>query len=503
MQLNHVTLKNIRAKDGLSIPDIDRVLPEKVLQFGTGVLLRGLPDHFIDQANKAGLFNGRIVVVKSTPGKPPKDFEDQDHLYTLCIKGLEDGRQVEEYSINSSVSRVLSASENWPAVLECAADPNIEIIISNTTEVGIKLETNDRITGPEAPASFPAKLTAFLYRRFAAFHGASDAGMVILPTELLPDNGTTLRSICIRLAEINNLGAGFVRWLAEANDFCNTLVDCIVPGALPAAEAQKAAAVLGYEDNLMIMSEVYRLWAIETVNPESIERLSFAAVNPGVVIAPNIDKFRDLKLRLLNGAHTFSCGLALLSGFDTVREAMNDQDFARYISELMEQEIVPTLTGADISEEQAQRFAHAVLDRFRNPHIEHRWQNIAQQYSSKMMMRNIPTLQRYYNRFNRVPAGMAKGFAAYLYFMRPQKDEPGGFYSAATGRNIPLDDQHAALLYAHWNNREAETAAMSILSDTSLWKKNLLQLPGFADAVLNEIKRLQERSQNTPARVEM
>jgi tagaturonate reductase len=162
-------------------------LPEKVLQFGTGVLLRGLPDYFIDKANKAGIFNGRVVVVKSTGHSGADAFAEQNGLYTLCIRGIEQGRNVEENILNASISRVLQASSEWQAVLDCAADPDMQIVISNTTEVGISLMEDSIKAAP--PVSFPGKLLAFLYQRYRHFEGSADKGMVIIPTELIPDNG--------------------------------------------------------------------------------------------------------------------------------------------------------------------------------------------------------------------------------------------------------------------------------------------------------------------------
>src|SRR4028119_1321108 len=94
----------------LTIPNQDIFqLPEKVLQFGTGVLLRGLPDYFIDKANKQGIFNGRIVVIKSTDSGDASDYDKQDGLYTICVKGIEEGAVIENDIINASISRVLSA----------------------------------------------------------------------------------------------------------------------------------------------------------------------------------------------------------------------------------------------------------------------------------------------------------------------------------------------------------------------------------------------------------
>ena len=172
-------------------------LPEKVLQFGTGVLLRGLPDYFIDKANKAGLFNGRVVVVKSTGGNTA-DFDEQDNLYTLCIRGIAGGEQVTENWVNAAISRVLSAGEQWNQILACAHSAEMEVVISNTTEVGITLSEDDLFAAP--PASFPGKLVAFLYERFRHFKGDSTKGMVIIPAELIPDNGTKLKEIVLELA---------------------------------------------------------------------------------------------------------------------------------------------------------------------------------------------------------------------------------------------------------------------------------------------------------------
>ena len=146
MQLSKKNIRSIKSRPGLVIPDEKLFsLPEKVLQFGTGVLLRGLPDYFIDKANRQNIFNGRIVIVKSTGNGGTDIFDHQDGLYTLCVRGIENGKTVEENIIHSCVSRVLSASSQWHEVLQCAANPEMQIIISNTTEVGIVLDIDDDI----------------------------------------------------------------------------------------------------------------------------------------------------------------------------------------------------------------------------------------------------------------------------------------------------------------------------------------------------------------------
>ncbi len=488
MVLSKYNLKNVAAA-GVSIPEAGYFdLPEKVLQFGTGVLLRGLPDYFIDKANKQGLFNGRIVVVKSTDGGDASAFEKQDGLYTLCIRGVENGTKYEEDSINASISRVLSAKSEWNKVLECAHNPQLKIIISNTTEVGIQLVHDDIRRHP--PVSFPGKLLAFLYERYKAFEGSKQSGMVIVPTELIIDNGKKLESIVIELAHLNGLDEAFIDWLENANRFCNSLVDRIVPGRPDEELKQSIESKLGYTDELLIMSEVYRLWAIEG-DEEVAEALSFARADKGVVVANDINLFRELKLRLLNGTHTLSSGVAFLSGIDTVKNGMDDAQVQQYISDLMQKEIALAIPYPT-TPEQTTEFARNCLDRFRNPYINHQWLSITMQYSSKMKMRVVPVLLNYYALYNTVPEFMATGFAAYICFMKAVKKEGDKYFGRLQNDFYLIQDDQAGSLYSLWQNKPPARMAVSVLADTGLWGENLAALPGFAEAVQEKINDIEE-----------
>lgn len=485
MQLSKQHLNDISAQPGIILPD-ERIfsLPEKVLQFGTGVLLRGLPDYFIDKANRQGLFNGRVVVVKSTAAGSSDEFSEQDNLYTLCVKGIENGKKVEELIINSSISRVLSASEEWSAILECAKNPELKIIISNTTEVGIVLTQDDVNLSP--PKSFPGKLLSFLYERYKVFSGSKDGGMVIVPTELIPDNGVKLRSIILELAKINKLDDAFTAWLNSANYFCSSLVDRIVPGKLPHHDKVTEEKKLGYKDELMIMAEPFRLWAIES-GDESVKRiLSFVEADEGVVLAPDIEKFRELKLRLLNGVHSFSCGLAFLAGFKTVREAMDDPHMAAFIYNLSMHEVAVAMSNEKISYSEACEFAAKVIDRFRNPFIDHQWLSIGVQYSSKMKMRNIPLLLNHYRRHAYTPEHMAMGFAAYLLFMKCS-NENGGYAGLTNGLSYRVHDDQAAYFSEAWKDKSVNELVDAVLADRKLWERDLTSLNGFADTVKKDL----------------
>jgi tagaturonate reductase len=479
MILSKHTLKNIQANNTEKVPESIFDLPEKVLQFGTGVLLRGLPDYFIDKANRQGIFNGRIVVVKSTSGGDATAFEKQDGLYTLCIRGIEDKKVVNKNIICSSISRVLSAKDAWDEVLKCAHNPDMQIILSNTTEVGIEL-INEAISN-RPPKSYPAKLLAFLYERYKAFAGSSTSGMVIVPTELISDNGKKLKSIVVKLAQLNKLGESFIDWLENTNQFCNSLVDRIVPGKPTERIKDDLEAALGYKDGLITMSEVYGLWAIEG-NQAVATTLSFAAADKGVVISPDINLFKELKLRLLNGTHTLSCGVAFLAGIGSVNEAMHDKEVSNFISNVMIHEIAKAIPY-ELPEADALIFANKVLDRFRNPSIEHQWINITLNFTAKLEMRIVPVLLRYQSLYKKSPTNMAMGVAAYLVFMKAEKMEGNLYYGSLNGIYYLINDPKAAYFYEQWKNHPMQQVVENILANTSLWGTDLTAIPNFTQQI--------------------
>jgi tagaturonate reductase len=483
MQLSKNSISQVAAKPGLDVPSEKLFeLPEKVLQFGTGVLLRGLPDYFIDKANKQGIFNGRVVVVKSTDSDSSA-FDRQDGLYTVCVRGVENGVTVLEDIINASISRVLGAKTEWQRILECAHNPEMRIIISNTTEVGIQLVQDDITAAP--PVSFPGKLLAFLFERFKAFNGSKESGMVIVPTELITDNGSKLESIVLELAHRNNLDYKFIEWLENHNTFCNSLVDRIVPGKPNAAEVKKIEEGLGFTDELMMMSEVFRLWAIE--GDEHVKNvLSFAQADKGMVIVPDITLFKELKLRLLNGTHTFNCGTAFLCGFNITREAVIHPVYGAFTKKLMHEEIAQAIPFEIDSKVKAD-FANSVFERFCNPFIDHQWQSITVQVTSKMKMRNAPLLQRYFELNAEPPVHMTAGFAAFLLYMKITRKDGSKYFGTRNGEEYEIKDDSAEYFYNLWQSNNAATVAQLAMQNTELWDTDLTQYPGFLQAVQEKL----------------
>jgi tagaturonate reductase len=491
MQLSRENLKKIKTGAGITIPD-EKIfsLPEKVLQFGTGILLRGLPDYFIDKANKQGIFNGRVVIVKSTSKGSTDEFGKQNGLYTLCIKGIIDNKKIEEVVINASVSRVLSAGEEWKEILKCAHNPEMQLIISNTTEVGITL-TDDNIS-LSPPDSFPGKLLAFLQERYKAFNGSKESGMVIVPTELITENGNKLRAIVLELAAKNKCDKAFIDWLNTANHFCNSLVDRIVPGKLTAADQEATEKELGYTDQLMIMAEPFRLWVIESDDPKVKEVLSFSKVDMGVVVTPDIEKFRELKLRLLNGTHSFSCAIAILTGFETVKEALHNDEMSSLIHRMMMSEIATAMDGELIPYKEACTFASTVMDRFKNPFLEHKWISISMNYTSKMKMRTVPLIQQYYKKTGKIPELMALGFAAYLVFMKCRANGDKRYHGEINGKTYAIDDESAGYFAEQWSSNDVDRVVDSVLADRNLWGADLTTLPGFVQAVKDNMRMIQK-----------
>ncbi len=460
MKLTRSMLQEIDGVDKLILPTEEQLsYPEKVLQFGTGVLLRGLPDQYISEANRAGKFRGRVVVVKSTQQGTTDDFADQDGLYTLCVKGIDNGHLVNQAYVNASISRVLSATEDWAAILEFAKADDLSVVTSNTTEVGIVYTEENIFDG--VPTSFPGKLLAILHSRFVHFNGDVSKGLVIVPAELIEANGTKLADILNRLAMHNQLGAAFSHWLNQANPICNTLVDRIVPGKLSAADQAATEAELGFSDALMIMAEPFGLWAIESTDQRVIDALGFSNEEKGCIVVPSIQKFKELKLRMLNASHTFSCGVSILAGMEFVKDSMNNEAIQSFISQLALEEIASAITGDKISPAEANAFGKAVLDRFSNPFLEHKWVSISAQFTLKMKIRCLPLIIATQEKTGLLPLKMLIGFSAYLVQM-----------------NLVNSDGLA-------------TSLSNVLSDTETWGQDLTAIPGFLDKVLEMTASIQ------------
>ena len=461
--------------------------PEKILQFGTGILLRGLPDYFIHQANEKGIYNGSIVIIKSTNGGT-NEFDIQNNLFTTFIKGVEEGNYIEKTFINAAISEVLSAREQWNEILKVAENIDLEIIISNTTEVGIQYHKENIFLSP--PDSFPAKLTSILFHRFSKTNGISK-NLAIIPTELITENGAVLKKIIFQHITDNFLPAEFISWMEQYVIFCNSLVDRIVTSA-----TENDISTLDYDDNLAIKTEPYKLWAIE--GDERVKNiLRFADKKEGLIIENDIEYYRERKLRILNGTHTISVCLGFWMDLNTVYECMQNELVREFIKAAMLEEIVPALKFG--SEDENKTFAMQVLDRFNNPDLKHLLLNITMHQTAKMKMRNLPTIYNYYQKFNKVPVRMAMGFMAYLLFMRATHTRDGKYFGIRKEKEYQINDDKAPYFYEMWKdiNIKDETAikrlVLNICRNKEIWDDDLSRLPDFVETVSKQLIYLTQK----------
>ena len=436
--------------------------PVKIIQFGEGNFLRAFVDWIIQQLNNNGLFNGNVAVVQPIPAGRAAELNAQDDLYTVILEGLKNGEQVQSREVIDSIATALSAVADWDAYLALADNPDTEIIISNTTEAGIALNDEDTEVTGEAPKSYPAKLVQLLKRRF----DKGLPGFLIIPCELIADNGDTLKADLLEQAKRYGYGEEFAAWLVNENKFFNTLVDRIVPG-FPRDRAEELWNELGYVDNNMVKAEPFLLWVVSG-DAESIDK-AIPAKKLGIdlVTPESVKPYRERKVFLLNCPHTTLASVARLAGVATVGEAMNDEDVRPFIEKEMAEEIIPVLS---LPEDELKAFAAAVLERYSNPFVKHQLDAIGLNSAAKYVTRCLPVLLNNV-KDGKLPARLVLALSGLLYTY-------GGY---AEGK-INITDNPDTL--AKFTAAAATDDYVStILADESVWGQDLTAVEGLVDAV--------------------
>ena len=471
-----------------ALPPLRRTTPAppvKILQFGTGRFLRAFADFFVQRANESGAFEGSIVAVQSTGRERAAALASQGGCYTLWTRDAGGA----SYAVLDAISQAFSAQDHWEAVLAVARSPDLSLVFSNTTEIGLALDADDDLAGAP-PRSYPSKLTAVLLERARHFDFDQARGLVVLPCELIAGNGDLLRSLVEEAARRHGAEPGFLPWLARSTVFCNTLVDRIVPGAPPESEWEAAEARLGYRDAMLITAEAYRLWAIEG-NAAIRRRIGFADADPGITVTDDIAPYRLRKIRLLNGGHTLTVTLGLMAGNRTVLDNMSNPLTAPFIESLLRKEIGPILA---VDPATVGPYIDEVLDRWRNPYLVHRLIDITLQSTSKMRHRVVPSIAAYYAQFGTVPHRIALGFAAYLCFMRGVREVDGEVQGRWHDAWYPIRDDHAPHLRALWNRHaDATRLVPAVCRNTSLWGLDLAAFSGWTDTVTLLLELLMKR----------
>lgn len=463
--------------------------PERVLQFGEGNFLRAFVDYFIDMLNERTGFNSKVVLCQPIAPGLADMINEQEGLYTLFLRGFENGKKVNDKRVISCVSRCLNPYKEYDEVLACAENPDLRYIACNTTEAGIAYDPSCQFT--DVPAdSYPGKLTQFLYKRFEKFGKEAGKGFVILSCELIDNNGKELEKCVLQYAKQWNLGEEFISWIKAENIFCSTLVDRIVTG-YPRNEAASICEELGYQDNLINTGEVFGFWVIE--GPESLKKeLPFEEAGLPVIICDDHKPYKQRKVRILNGAHTSFVLGAYLAGQDIVRDCMDNEVICGFMNKTIYDEIIPTLT---LPKEELLSFAASVTERFKNPFIDHALLAISLNSTSKWKARVMPSFKGYVEKTGELPKCITASFAFYIAFYHGMNlTEDGLVASRPAGDEYTVKDDKPVLqfFYDHKDD-DAETLAHAVCSNTDFWDEDLSKIPGFESAVTGYLKAIEEK----------
>lgn len=465
--------------------------PLKVLQFGEGNFLRAFVDYGIDVANEEGRFDGNVAIVVPTPlhagsKRLLKFFREQDNYYTVCLRGKKNGKPYEENRVITCIEKVLSAHEDYEAFMKLAEVPELEFVVSNTTEAGIVFDPADRLEDKPA-LHFPAKLTQLLYRRYNYFKGVGNKGLIMLPVELIDHNGEALLECIRQYIDLWELPEGFKAWVEKECLFASTLVDRIVPG-YPKAEAESLRQELGYEDNLLDQAEPFGLWVIgdERVH----EKFDIGGDKLQVEFTDRIEVYKERKVRILNGAHTSMVLGAYLAGFDYVGECMADEDVRRQLDQSVFGEIVPTV---HLPREAAESFAEAVFERFENPFVKHALLSISLNSISKWRARVLPSLKDSLANTGKLPKWLTYSLAALLAFYRTTEKGEGCLIGQRGSDKYEIHDDADKLAFiADTAKLAPDEYARLVLRQVSWWGEDLTEIPGLSESVSRHLRRIEQ-----------
>lgn len=453
--------------------------PIKVVQFGEGNFLRGFVDYMIDIANESGRFNGDIVLIKPIGFGNLDMFHEQDCQYTVSLRGIVDGEPKVLNRIVTSVADAVDAYQEYEKYENLAKIDTLRFVVSNTTEAGIVYDETDRFE-LTPPNTFPGKLTKFLYTRYKHFNGDREKGLVLLPVELIDDNGIMLKKCVMQLISLWKLEEDFQKWVEEACVFTSTLVDRIITG-YPKDEVESIWESLGYEDRILVTGEPFALWVIESEKDISKE-LPLPEAGLPVIFTDNQKPYKQRKVRILNGAHTSFVLASYLAGNDIVLESMQDKDVRDFMMKTIFDEVIPTLT---LPQEELENFANAVITRFENPFVKHALLSISLNSVSKWRARCLPSLLGYVERFGRLPEHLTFSIAALLAFYTGSEIRDNALIGHREGKEYEIrDDANVLAFFRDNSGKGTHEYVTAYLSREDFHGQDLTKVDELVEAVI-------------------
>lgn len=454
--------------------------PVKVVQFGEGNFLRAFVDYMIDIANEKGTFDGDIVLIKPIEFGNLDNFHKQDCQYTVSLRGNVNGEGKIINRVVTSVADAVDTASEYEKYAALAEIDTLRFVVSNTTEAGIVYDPSDKYE-LSPPKTFPGKLTKFLYHRFETFHGDKSKGLVMLPVELIDDNGIMLRKCVMQQIENWGLSDEFKAWVEDACIFTSTLVDRIVTG-YPRATEQEEWEKMGYEDRIMVTGEPFALWVIESEKDISKE-FDLPGAGLPVIFTEDHHPYKQRKVRILNGAHTSFVLASWLCGNDIVRQSMEDADVRDFMNKTIFDEVIPTLT---LPEDELKEFAGEVVNRFNNPYVDHALLAISLNSVSKWRARCLPSLLGYVDKFGRLPAHLTFSIAALMAFYQGTEIQDGVLKGDRNGQPYDIKDDLAVLEFFRDNcGKDTASFVTAYLGREDFHGQDLNKVPGLTDAVVS------------------
>jgi tagaturonate reductase len=478
--------KQLLAARGL--PTVPDGTPVRVMQFGEGGFLRAFVDCIFKKLNDSGAFSGAVQVVQPIPQGLVGALRAQDYVYTLVLRGMDNGAVMDEASFIDVIKDGLDPYAEYGRFLASAASPDLRYVVSNTTEAGIVYEKTAR-PADVCPATFPAKVAAMLAARFDALGGAADKGLLFLPCELIEKNGDHLREAVLRHLGDWGLASTVGAWAGAHCVFYNTLVDRIVTG-FPGEGAEAIWEKLGCRDDLLDVGEYFLLWVIE--GPSFVaDEIPFAKTGLDIIVTDNLKPYRDRKVRVLNGAHTANVLAAYLCGVDTVGDMMADPQLGAHLRAMVEEEILP---GVALPDAEKLAYAKAVFERFQNPFVRHELLSISLNSVSKWVVRVLPSLKDYLAAKGVIPAKLAFSLASLIAFYRGEWRGDAFVGTRAGGGEYPIRDDKPVLdaFSAAWSGGVENPGAMvhDIMAVKALWGEDLTAIPGLESAVASGLSSI-------------
>ncbi|SFR01455.1 mannitol dehydrogenase family protein [Poseidonocella sedimentorum] len=352
-----------------------------IVHIGLGAFHKAHQAVYTDDALAASAGDWRIIGVSLRSTAPAEELTPQDGLYTILERSSGGTRA----RVIGSLAAALSLRTDRAAVLAALRAPTTRIVSLTVTEKGYGIDRRTGGVNPEHPAiaadlanpDAPTGVAGLLVWALKARRAAGIAPFSVLCCDNLPENGAMVRALLADFAR--RAAPELVDHIETEVAFPATMVDRITPARGPET-LQLAEDLTGFQDAAAVETEAFHQWVIEDRFPSG--RPDWAA--GGALFVEDVRPFEEMKLRMLNGAHSMLAYTGFLAGHKYVRDVMADAALAPLVRRHLAAAAatLDPLPGVDFA-----AYAEDLAQRFANPHLAHETYQIAMDGSEKMPQR--------------------------------------------------------------------------------------------------------------------